>query len=90
LDLSTLKYLEKLYENRDILLYEMLIYKIARHIILGATPNCNLACKFPSGNGYIDVVLTWEDDGFTKIRRFKLDPEAPTKVSLIIAPKIET
>jgi hypothetical protein len=72
------------------LLYRMLIYKIVRHIIvIGSTPNYNLICTFPSGNRYIDIVLTWKNDGSTKVRRFKLDSQAPTKVSLTIAPKNE-
>jgi hypothetical protein len=69
----------------------MLIYKIVRHIIiLGTTPNYNLICTFPSENGYIDVVLTWKGDGFTKVPRFKLKPGAPTKASLSIAPENKT
>jgi hypothetical protein len=63
----------------------MLIYKIVRRIICSAS-NCNFICIFPSGNGYINVVLDLEDDGF-KVRRFKLDPEAPTKASLTLAPE---
>jgi hypothetical protein len=69
----------------------MLIYKIVRHIIiLGTTHNYDLICTFPEGNGCFDVLLTWKNDGFTKVQSFKLDPEAPTKVSLTIATKNET
>jgi hypothetical protein len=78
-------------KETEITLHRMLICKIARHIIiLGTTFNCNLICTFPSGNGYIDVVLTWKGGGFAKVRRFKFDPEAPTKASLTIDPENET
>jgi hypothetical protein len=59
-------------------------------MILGTTSDYNFICTFPSGNGYIDVVLTWKDDRSTKAQRFKLNPETSTKASLTIAFENET
>jgi hypothetical protein len=50
----------------------------------------NLSFTFPSGNGYIDVVLAWLDGGFREVWKIKLDPEASTKIPLTMAPKNET
>jgi hypothetical protein len=61
----------------------MLIYKIARHIIIRGTRYWRLSCTFPEGNWYIDVVLTRRNHSKpAETQRFKLDPGAPTKVSL--------
>jgi hypothetical protein len=46
-----------------------------------------LSCIFSEGNRDIDVVLTSKDDGFREVWRLKLDPEAPTKVSLTTTPE---
>jgi hypothetical protein len=69
----------------------MLIYKIIRHIAIGdRTRNCNFICTFSEGNGYIGIVLTWNNTKFTEVQRVKLDPKAPTRVPLPITPKNET
>jgi hypothetical protein len=69
------------------MLYQMLNYKIARHIIVTHDLlNVSSSGTFPSRDGYINVALTCNNGESTKVRRFKLDPEAPTKVSLTTAP----
>jgi hypothetical protein len=62
-------------------MHRMLIYKIARHIIiLHSTYDCDLICTFSEGNRYVDVILTWEGKEFTKVQKFKLDPKTSTKI----------
>jgi hypothetical protein len=54
----------------------MLIYGIIR-VIRESKRHCgrNLSCIFPSGNGYIDVLLIGLDDGFEEVWKIKLDPK---------------
>jgi hypothetical protein len=74
----------------ETILHRMLIYKIIRYIIM-IYPfwNRSLSRRFPSGNWYIDVLLAWRDHEFAEARRFKLDSEAPTKVSLTTTFRVE-
>jgi hypothetical protein len=51
--------------------------------------NRSLSRRFLSGNWYIDVVLAWRNHEFAEARRLKLDPEAPTKVSLTTTFRVE-
>jgi hypothetical protein len=67
----------------------MLIYKIARHIVItDAALDYSLSCTFPEGNWYIDVVLVRKNHKLAKPQKFKLDPKAPKEVSLTTAFRI--
>ena len=57
----------------------MLIYEIVRRITYTDFFNFNLNCTFPKRIGFIDVILKPTD-----VQKFKLDPEAPTEVSIFI------
>jgi hypothetical protein len=64
----------------------MIIYKIVRHIAPGTTIlNCSLICTFPEGNRIISVQLTSGSQPI-KVLKFKLDPDASTKVFLTTPP----
>jgi hypothetical protein len=72
-------------KETETLLYEMLIYKIGRYIIV-AYPSLkyNLSCTFPKGNGIITGLVLDRFSQLVHIERFGLDPKAPTKVWLAI------
>jgi hypothetical protein len=73
------------------LLFETLIYKIARRITtIDTTLNCSFNCTFPKRNGIITSFLLTYSHKFLHVQRFELDPEAPKKVLLIDASKNET
>ena len=64
-------------------MYGMLIYKIVRHI-MDLDAICSLSCTFPPGNRLISVTLDFSWNKSTEVQQFKLDPEAPIKVSMVI------
>jgi hypothetical protein len=69
------------------LLYEVLIYEIVRHITCYRFANWSFSCTFPKGNRTIRLLLDFFQYQPTVVRELKLDPEAPTKISLTTTPE---
>jgi hypothetical protein len=78
-------------KETDILLYEMLIYKIVRRIVMVyPSLNCNLSCTFQKGNRIINSLVLDCSSELLHVQSFELDPEAPKKVLLTATSKNET
>jgi hypothetical protein len=65
----------------------MLIYKIARHIIITTSLNWDVTCTFPEGNGTIIASVSNYPHELLHVQRVELDPEAPKQAQLTITSK---
>jgi hypothetical protein len=74
-------------KETEILLYEMLIYKIVSRIIMFSPLHLSLSCTFPKGNRIITSFLLNDSHKFLHVQRFELDPEAPKKALLTTTSK---
>jgi hypothetical protein len=76
-------------KKTDISLYETLIYRIFRRIIMFLPSHFSLSCIFSEGNRIITSFVLNDSHKPLHVQRVELDPEAPKKAQLTITSKAQ-